>query len=131
VLYQSDPAQRHRIPRTGGVCYDLGSGVGRPAFTAATLHPFEKVVGVECLAGLHALGTELTAGAWPLFPRMFAHVASVHHRRPRPDSLLIVHLCTTTAAAALLVAAVQGLTTPSLFGLTEVTLREATGVIPT
>ena len=54
--------KKHRgsIPSSNAaVCYDLGSGVGRPVFAAATLHPFAKVVGMECLEGLHALGTEL------------------------------------------------------------------------
>ena len=58
-----DKIPRRRSSRSGGgdgaVCYDLGSGVGRPVFAAATLHPFAKVVGMECLQGLHALGTEL------------------------------------------------------------------------
>lgn len=53
--------KKHRtsIPRAGATCYDLGSGVGRPVFAAATLHPFAKVVGMECLEGLNALGAEL------------------------------------------------------------------------
>lgn len=42
-----------------GSSLDVGSGVGRPVFAAATLHPFARVVGMECLHGLHALGTEL------------------------------------------------------------------------
>ena len=33
----------------GGVCYDLGSGVGRPVFAAALLHPFARCVGIEIL----------------------------------------------------------------------------------
>ena len=31
------------------VFYDLGSGVGRPVFAAAILHPFTYVAGVELL----------------------------------------------------------------------------------
>ena len=50
---------RPHLPPTGGVCVDLGSGVGRPAFAAAALHPFSRVVGVEILRNLHALGQEL------------------------------------------------------------------------
>ena len=30
---------RPHLPPTGGVCVDLGSGVGRPAFAVAALHP--------------------------------------------------------------------------------------------
>ena len=56
---------RGLIPRSGAVCYDLGSGVGRPVFAAATLHPFAKVVGLECLSGLHALGTAKTQNPKP------------------------------------------------------------------
>ena len=37
---------------SGGVFYDLGSGVGRTAFVAALFHPFERVGGVEYLATL-------------------------------------------------------------------------------
>ena len=50
---------RPHLPPTGGVCVDLGSGVGRPAFAVAALHPFSRVVGVEILKNLHALGQEL------------------------------------------------------------------------
>ena len=52
---------RARIPREGAKLVDLGAGVGRPAFAAATLHPFESCVGIECLRGLHALGAELVS----------------------------------------------------------------------
>ena len=61
---------RARIPREGAKLVDLGAGVGRPAFAAATLHPFESCVGIECLRGLHALGAELTSlGSSPFSTR--------------------------------------------------------------
>lgn len=38
---------------------DLGSGMGKAVITAAVVHAFEKVVGVELLEGLHQISIEL------------------------------------------------------------------------
>lgn len=42
-----------------GVFVDLGSGVGKAAVAAALLHPFQKVVGIECLAPLNAVASDV------------------------------------------------------------------------
>lgn len=42
-----------------GVFVDLGSGVGKAAVAAALLHPFQKVVGIEYLAPLHAVASDV------------------------------------------------------------------------
>lgn len=47
------------IMQEGGVFVDLGSGMGKAVLAAAIAHPFERVVGVECLEGLHQLAIEL------------------------------------------------------------------------
>ena len=46
------------MPETG-VFYDLGSGTGKGVISAALLHPFEKVVGVEILEKLVTASLEL------------------------------------------------------------------------
>lgn len=41
------------LETSGGVFYDLGSGLGKAVCAAAILHGFDKCVGVEVLEGLH------------------------------------------------------------------------------
>lgn len=43
----------------GGVFYDLGSGTGKPTLSAALLHDFDKVKGIELLQGLYNISLEL------------------------------------------------------------------------
>ena len=42
-----------------GVFYDLGSGLGKACLQAAVCYPFEAVVGIEVLEGLHTMALEL------------------------------------------------------------------------
>ena len=44
---------------TGGEFYDLGSGTGKGVISAALLHPFERVYGVEILQNLVNASLEL------------------------------------------------------------------------
>ncbi len=44
---------------SGGVFCDLGSGSGRAVFAAAMLHDFDKCLGIEVLASLHATATSV------------------------------------------------------------------------
>jgi hypothetical protein len=46
-------------PEKGGVFYDLGSGAGRAVFSAALLHEFSIVNGVELVKPLHQLSCNL------------------------------------------------------------------------
>ena len=39
--------------------YDLGSGLGKACLQAAVCYPFEAVVGIEVLEGLHTMALEL------------------------------------------------------------------------
>ena len=43
----------------GGVFYDLGSGTGKPVLSAALLHDFDQVKGIELLESLHNIALEL------------------------------------------------------------------------
>ena len=43
----------------GGVFYDLGSGIGKPCFAAALLHPFDTCIGVEILSKLHDASNDI------------------------------------------------------------------------
>lgn len=54
---------RDSMPRKDGVFLDLGSGIGRPLFYAASLAPatFRAAVGIEIQAGLHELAMEVKA----------------------------------------------------------------------
>lgn len=45
----------------GGLCLDLGSGMGKAVIAAALAHKFRKSVGVETLEGLHVLSLELAS----------------------------------------------------------------------
>ena len=51
----------HEKNKSRGVFLDLGSGIGRPVFSAACLahHVFHTVVGIEVLKELHSLAFEL------------------------------------------------------------------------
>lgn len=42
-----------------GTFIDLGSGVGKAAVAAALLHPFKKVVGIECIDPLNAVAADI------------------------------------------------------------------------
>jgi len=42
-----------------GVFYDLGSGLGKACLQACVCYPFEAVVGIEVLEGLHTLASEV------------------------------------------------------------------------
>ena len=44
---------RHVEMRDKKVFYDVGSGSGRGCFTAALIHDFEKIGGIEVIPGLH------------------------------------------------------------------------------
>eukprot|EP00929_Paragymnodinium_shiwhaense_P006398 TRINITY_DN10973_c0_g1_i1.p1 TRINITY_DN10973_c0_g1~~TRINITY_DN10973_c0_g1_i1.p1 ORF type:complete len:378 (-),score=101.64 TRINITY_DN10973_c0_g1_i1:259-1392(-) len=43
-----------------GLFVDLGSGTGKTAVAAALLHPFEKVVGIECMQCLNDMANTVT-----------------------------------------------------------------------
>lgn len=47
------------LQRPGGIFYDIGSGMAKPVFAAALLHPFTRCVGVELLPSLHKAALEL------------------------------------------------------------------------
>lgn len=44
---------------TGGIFYDLGSGIGKAVISAALLHNFDRCVGIELLPSLHSLALDL------------------------------------------------------------------------
>lgn len=44
-----------------GIFLDLGSGIGKPCFAAALLHPFAKVVGIETMQCLNEFATATQA----------------------------------------------------------------------
>lgn len=47
------------LQNPGGVFYDLGSGTGKPVLSAALLHDFDQVKGIELLESLHNIALEL------------------------------------------------------------------------
>ena len=52
-------------PRTGESFYDLGSGTGKAALTAAVAHPFGHVTAIEILKPLHLLAKTALAALPP------------------------------------------------------------------
>lgn len=58
MVYRGAPVNVAAAPlqrQKDGVFYDLGCGTGKPVFVAAAVHPWQRCIGMEILADLHAI----------------------------------------------------------------------------